>query len=123
MPIRKRVAIVEDDPSVRKALRRLLRAAAFEADAYASAQEFLEDWRSRRPDCIVVDLQMPGMSGLDVMKQIARDKSKVPVIIITGHDEPEMRSRCASAGARAYFCKPVGDQILLDAIARLIEGS
>jgi FixJ family two-component response regulator len=115
------VAIVDDDQSVRKALRRLLRAAGLEADTYASGQEFLKAREVRQPDCLVLDLYMPGMSGLDLMQRIAENKPKLPVIIITGHDEPDMRSRCMSAGARAYLCKPVGGPALLGAISRVLE--
>jgi FixJ family two-component response regulator len=115
------IAIVDDDQSVRKALQRLLRAAGLEADTYASAHEFLEAREVRPPDCLVLDLYMPGTSGLDLMQRIAENQLKLPVIIITGHDEPDMRSRCMSAGARAYLCKPVGGSALLRAISRALE--
>jgi FixJ family two-component response regulator len=115
------VAIVDDDPPVRKALRRLLRAAGLEAVTYASGQEFLYALQLHRPDCLILDLYMPGLSGLDLMQRIAEDQPKLPVIIITGHNEPDMRSRCMSAGARAYLCKPVGGPSLLGEIARVLE--
>ena len=115
------VAIVDDDQPVRKALRRLLRAAGLEAVTYASGQEFLDARQLHRPDCLVLDLYMPGMSGLDLMQRIAEDKPKLPVIIITGHDRPDMRSRCMSAGAKAYLCKPVAGPVLLGAIARVFD--
>src|SRR5262245_53367319 len=80
-----RIAIVDDDRSVRKALFRLLGGAAFEVRTFASAPEFLEEFRLFKPDCIVLDLQMPQMTGLDVQRHMARIGTAIPVIIITGH--------------------------------------
>ena len=99
----------------------MLRAAGLEADIYASGREFLKAREVRPPDCLVLDLYMPDMSGLDLMQRIADHRPKLPVIIITGHDEPDMRSRCMSAGARAYLFKPVGGPALLGTIARVLD--
>lgn len=115
---RLRVVVVDDDESVRKALQRLLRAADLDADTFASGREFLESLASRQPDCLVLDLHMPGMNGLDIQRHLVNDGLQVPVVIITGHDEPETRERCLSSGASAYLCKPLDDQTLLDAIRR-----
>ncbi|HXV25618.1 MAG TPA: response regulator [Alphaproteobacteria bacterium] len=115
-----RVAVVDDDPSVRKALRRLLHALALEVDAYTTGQEFLDSLQLHRPDCLVLDLHMPGMSGLDVMRLVNEKKPKLPVIVITGHDEPDTRLKCMSAGAAAYLPKPVDDWVLLEAITRSV---
>lgn len=115
---RLRIAVVDDDESVRKALKRLLRAANLDATTFASGRDFLNSLAAQLPDCIVLDLHMPGMSGMDVQQQLARDGLRLPTVIITGHDEPETRSRCLSAGAAAYLRKPLDDETLLDAIHR-----
>jgi FixJ family two-component response regulator len=113
-----RVAVIDDDESVRKALRRLLRAANLDADTFASGRDFLDSLAAQLPDCIVLDLHMPGMNGLDVQQQLARDGLKVPIVVITGHDEPQARAQCLSAGAAAFLRKPLDDKALLDAIHR-----
>ena len=115
---RLRVAVVDDDESVRKALRRLLRAANLDADAFASGQDFIDSLAAQVPDCIVLDLHMPGMNGMDVQQQLARSGLQLPIVVITGHDEPLARSQCLSAGAAAYLRKPLDDEALLDAIHR-----
>jgi FixJ family two-component response regulator len=113
---RLRIAIVDDDESVRKALKRLLRAANLDADAFASGREFLDSLAAQLPDCIVLDLHMPGMNGLDIQQQLARGGRQMPIVVITGHDEPLARAQCLSAGAAAYLRKPIDDEALLDAI-------
>ena len=115
---RLRIAVIDDDESVRKALRRLLRAANLDADTFASGRDFLDSLAAQLPDCIVLDLHMPGMNGLDVQQQLARSGLQLPIVIITGHDEPLARAQCLSAGAAAYLRKPLDDEALLDAIHR-----
>jgi FixJ family two-component response regulator len=113
-----RVAVIDDDESVRKALRRLLRAANLDADTFASGRDFIDSLAAQLPDCIVLDLHMPGMNGLDVQQQLARSGLQLPIVVITGHDEPLARSQCLSAAAAAYLRKPLDDEALLDAIHR-----
>jgi FixJ family two-component response regulator len=115
---RLRVAVIDDDESVRKALKRLLRAVNLDADAFASGREFLDSMASHVPDCVVLDLHMPGMSGLDVQGQLARKDLQIPIVVITGHDEPQARAQCLAAGAAAYLRKPLDDEALLAAIER-----
>ena len=115
---RLRIAIVDDDESVRKALKRLLRAANLDADTFASGRDFLVSLAAQVPDCIVLDLHLPGMNGLDIQQQLARGGFQMPIVIITGHDEPLARVQCLSAGGAAYLCKPLDDEALLDAIHR-----
>ena len=115
---RPRVAVVDDDLSVRKALERLLRAAGFDAATFASVHEFFYSLEEQRPDCVVLDLHTPGMNGLEVQRCIEQAGVQVPVIVITGHDEPETRAQCLSAGATDYLCKPFNDKELLAAIQR-----
>ena len=117
------VAIVDDEESVRTSLRRLLRASQLDAVVFASGQEFLDSLPTRQPDCLVLDLQMPGLTGLDVQRILAGARVSFPTIIITAHDEPETRARCMAAGAAAYLCKPLHDEMLLDAIAAAVSGS
>jgi FixJ family two-component response regulator len=114
------VAVVDDEESIRKSLRRLLMAADLDAMVYASGQEFLDALRERQPDCLVLDLQMPGLTGLEVQRALTAAGVRFPTIIITAHDEPEARARCMSAGVAAYLCKPLHDEMLLDAIANVM---
>ena len=119
---RPRVAVVDDDESVRKALQRLLRASDFDADTYASAQDFLASLPHASPlDCLVLDLQMPGTSGLDLQRQLVRARRQLPVVVITGYDEPGMQARCLAAGAQAYLRKPLEAGTLLAAIEAAID--
>jgi FixJ family two-component response regulator len=119
---RNRIAVVDDDESVRKALQRLLRASDLDADTFASAQDFLASLpHAPPPDCLVLDLQMPETSGLDLQRQLARAGPQLPVVVITGHDEPGMQARCLAAGASAYLRKPLEAGTLLAAIEAAIE--
>jgi len=119
-PGRALVAVVDDEESIRKSLRRLLMAADLDALVYASGQEFLDALRERQPDCLVLDLQMPGLTGLEVQRALMAAGVRFPTIIITAHDEPEARARCMTAGVAAYLCKPLHDEMLLDAIANVM---
>ena len=115
------VAIVDDEEPIRKALRRLLRASGIEAESYASGQEFLDAAAAQRPDCLVLDLHMPGMSGLQLLRTLQSGKQRVPTVMITAHDEPETREQCMAAGACAYLRKPLEDRLLLNAISAAIR--
>ncbi len=117
------IAVVDDEESVRKSLQRLLRASQHDAAVFASGQEFLDSLQTRQPDCLVLDLQMPGLTGLDVQRILTGAGARFPTIIITAHDEPETRARCMAAGAAAYLCKPLHDEMLLDTIATVIGES
>lgn len=122
MSARHRVAVVDDDHSVRKALCRLLRSVGIDADAYSSGKELIEALRSSLPDCLVVDLRMPDMNGLELQRYLTEKGFRVPVVMITGHDEPGMQLQCISAGASRYLRKPLDERALLEAInAAVIE--
>jgi FixJ family two-component response regulator len=114
------VAIVDDEASVRKALRRLLAASDMECTLFASGRDFLDSLGRRLPDCALLDLRMSGLSGLDVQRELAAAGWKVPVIIITAHDEPARRAQCLSAGAVEYLRKPLDDEVLLLAIGKAV---
>lgn len=110
------IAVVDDDPFVLKALERLLGSAGLSVESFASGAEFLRSADEHEPDCVVLDLHMPDMSGFEVQSRLARAHARVPVVVITGHDTPESRSRALGGGAKSYLCKPVDDEALLKAI-------
>jgi FixJ family two-component response regulator len=118
------IGIVDDDPSVLKALARLLGTRALKVRTFQSAREFLASLPHGQPDCLILDLQMPEMTGLELQQDLARKYIRIPTIIITAHDEAGMRERCKSAGAIAYLAKPIQDTSLFAAIeaARRIKG-
>jgi FixJ family two-component response regulator len=117
------VAIVDDEEPVRKALKRLLRAAGLEAEGYASGADFLASADSKHPDCVVLDLHMPGMSGLQVLRQLQALHAPLPIVIITAHDETASREECLAAGAKAYLRKPLDDRLLLNAISAALAAT
>ena len=119
---RVRVAVVDDDPSVRRALQRILKVMDIFVEGYGSGEEFLASLQRQQPDCAVVDLHMPGMSGLEVQEQLNHLEERPPVIIVTGHHEPGMRRRCILAGASGYLRKPIDGDLLRSAIDEAIEG-
>lgn len=119
---RYRVAVVDDDESVRRALQRLLRTADLDADTFGSAHDFLASLpHATLPDCLVLDLQMPGISGLDLQRHVTGAGLRVPIVVITGHDQPGMQARCMAAGAKAYLRKPLEAGTLLAAIEAAID--
>ena len=101
------IAIVDDDPSVLRALRRSLRLRGFEPRTFASAQEFLSSLPSGAPECMILDLQMPGMTGVELLQYLADRGIKIPTIIITAQGDARVRERCESAGAVAFLVKPL----------------
>ena len=111
------VAIVDDDPSVRKALARLLRAFSINPQTYGSAREFLDSLPGGVPECLILDLQMPEMNGLELQGELARVGARIPTIVITAHNEIGYRERCRAAGAASYLIKPLDEGTLLSAIS------
>ena len=118
---RHHIAIIDDDEAVRTALRRLLRCARHKAEAYGSGREFLDDLDQHTPDCLVLDMQMPEMSGLQVQQHLSAIGAGVPVVMITGHDEAGAQEACLAAGASSYLRKPLDRSVLLEAIERAIS--
>ena len=110
------IAVVDDDPSVLKALRRLLRTRAFHPKIFASAQEVLAALAEGIPECLIVDLQMPEMSGLELHQHLTKSGFEIPTIIITAHDDSDVRRRCEAAGTAAYLLKPLQDTAFFAAI-------
>ena len=110
------ISIVDDDPAVLKALTRLLRVHALHAQTYKSAQEFLAALPGGLPECLIVDMQMPEMTGLELHQHLTRRNIRIPTIIITAHCDVGLRERCASAGVIAFLSKPVPEISLFAAI-------
>jgi RNA polymerase sigma factor (sigma-70 family) len=115
------VFVVDDDVEVRNALKLLLESVGLPVICYASAHEYLEAFDESLPGCLVVDIRMPGMSGLDMQEKLADYKIHPPVIIITGHGDVPMAVRAVQSGAVDFIEKPFRDQILLDSVHRAIE--
>jgi FixJ family two-component response regulator len=118
---RPRVAVVDDEESVRRALARLLRASHLEVELFASGEAFLSSLQHRQPDCLVLDLQMTGLTGRDVQRELNSLRQDVPVIIITAHDESTMREQCIAEGVAAYLRKPLRGDVLLHSIETAVR--
>jgi FixJ family two-component response regulator len=115
------VLVLDDDASVRRALARLIRSAGFEARTFASASDFLENGLLTQPACLVVDVRMPGQSGLDLQETLSAAGWDVPIIFITGHGDVSTSVRAMRSGAINFLEKPVDDQALLDAIREAMD--
>jgi len=116
------VGLVDDEAPVRKALGRLLRAFGYEVETFSSGREFLDALAERQPDCTVVDLHLPGLSGLEIQQHLAQERINLPCIIITGKDEPGIGEHALASGAAAYLKKPLDAQSLLAAIESAVGG-
>jgi FixJ family two-component response regulator len=114
------IAIVDDDPSVRRALNRLVRSAGYAVQTFASAHEFLDSLPGHRVDCLVLDIHLNGISGFDLQERLAADQVGVPVVFISAHDDAPTRERIERSGAAGHLWKPVDEQALLGAIRRAI---
>jgi FixJ family two-component response regulator len=114
--LRPLVALVDDEESVRRALARMLSASQFDVDVFATGQEFLDSLRTRLPDCVVLDYQMPGLTGRDVQRQLSLGQIRLPIIVVTAHDQPALREQCLADGAVAYLSKPLQRERLVGLI-------
>jgi FixJ family two-component response regulator len=110
------VAIVDDDLPVRKALARLLNARSYRTETFESAREFIKSLKFSVPECLIIDVQMPEMTGIELQTYLSRSGLKIPTVIITAHDEPGVREQCYAAGAAAYLLKPLRENGLITAI-------
>src|SRR6266436_986517 len=117
------VFVVDDDVSVRESLELLIRCAGWQAETFASAQEFLSRPRVLAPSCLVLDVGLPDLNGLDLQKRVAVDRTDMPIIFITGHGDVPMTVQAMKAGAVEFLTKPFGDEVLLGAIRNAIERS
>src|SRR5271165_7546121 len=117
------VFVVDDDVSVRESLESLVRCAGWKPETFASAQEFLSRPRVFAPSCLVLDVSLPGLNGLDLQQRVAADRSDLPIIFITGYGDVPMTVRAMKAGAVEFLTKPFSDDVLLHAIRHALERS
>src|SRR5262244_2237424 len=115
------VFVVDDDAAVREALQSLLRSVGLRVTTFASAREFLTSQHPEAPACLVLDVRLPGLSGLDLQRELAAAEIDLPIIFITGHGDIPMTVRAMKAGAVEFLTKPFRDQDLLDAIAQALD--
>jgi FixJ family two-component response regulator len=119
---RKVVAIVDDDESVREALEALVKTAGFDALAFASAEGFLDSGQQGNIGCLISDIRMPGMSGLELQARLNEDGYKIPIIFITAHGEEKVRMQALRAGTVEFLIKPFDNEAMLETIASALEG-
>ena len=116
-----RVAVVDDDESFARAIGRLLRAAGFEVFVYSAGESFLHEFTCRSFDCLVLDIQLGGMSGLDLGRRLVESGSKIPFIFVTALEEAGPGQTARQIGCSAYFPKPVSGRLLVAAIRRAVD--
>ena len=115
------VAIVDDDESVRTALLALMKEAGYRARAFASAEDFLDSGQQGEAGCLVTDIRMPGMSGLDLQEKLNEENFRIPTIFITAHGDAKMRMQALRSGAVEFLAKPFDDEALLKTIRAAME--
>src|SRR5262245_38229701 len=115
------VFVVDDDAAFRDSLNNLLRSIGVRVETFASAREFLSSQRRNTPACVVLDVRMPGLSGLDLQKRMADAEIAIPIVFVTGHGDIPMSVQAMKAGAVEFLTKPFRDQELLDAVQRALE--
>jgi FixJ family two-component response regulator len=118
----KYLALVDDEAPVRQALGRLLRLAGYEVLGFATGQEFLDSLHARLPDCVLLDIHMPGLSGLQVRDELKSAKFDLPIVFITASDDAELADQALCGGAKALLRKPFPRQVLLDAVDAALLG-
>jgi FixJ family two-component response regulator len=117
----KLVAIVDDDELIRNALDGLLKAAGFPAVAFASAEDFLNSGQQEHAACVIADIRMPGMSGLDLQSRLNAGHYRIPIIFITAQGDEKMRLQALRAGAVEFLTKPFDDEVLLDSVRAALD--
>jgi FixJ family two-component response regulator len=117
------VFVVDDDVSVRESLESLIRCEGWQPETFASAQEFLDHPRVHIPNCLVLDVSLPGLTGLDLQRLVAGERTDMPIIFITGHGDVPMTVQAMKAGAVEFLTKPFNDDVLLTAIRAALERS
>jgi FixJ family two-component response regulator len=116
------VAVVEDDESFRAALQRLLKSGGFSVRSFGSAEEFLNSGQRQKTGCLIADIRMPGMSGLDLQATLNADHCPIPTIFITAHGDETMRLQAMRGGAVKFLAKPFDDAILLEGVRAALQG-
>lgn len=117
------VLVVDDDPAMRDSIAFLVSSVGYDCRSFTSAEEFLRDWQDDRPACLLVDIRMSGMSGLDLQNRLTQAKSSLGVIFVTGHGDVPMAVRAMRSGAIDFLQKPFNDQLLLERIREAIDVS
>ena len=117
----KMVAIVDDDELMRGALQGMLKSVGFPSQAFASAEEFLESGLQQQTGCLIADIRMPGMSGLELQARLNAEHCRIPTIFITAHGDTKMRMQALRAGAVEFLAKPFDDEMLLDSVRAALE--
>jgi FixJ family two-component response regulator len=115
------IAVVDDDDSVRTAIQGLLKSVGLSARAYASGEEFLDSGLQHQSACLIADIRMPGMSGLELQARLNAESCLIPTIFITAHGDQEMRLQAMRAGAVEFLSKPFDDEILIDSVRAALE--
>jgi len=115
------VVIVDDDESIRSALQGLMKAVGLPAQAFASAEEFLESGEQQETGCLIADIRMPGMSGLELQARLNADDCRIPIIFITAHGDEKMRLQALRAGAVEFVAKPFDDEGLVVSVRAALE--
>jgi FixJ family two-component response regulator len=115
------VFVVDDDASIREALKNLFRSVGLDVETFGAAQEFLSGRRSESPGCLVLDVRLPGLSGLDLQRQLMDADIEIPIVFITGHGDIQMSVSAMKAGAVEFLTKPFRDQDLLDAVQQAVD--
>ena len=116
------VAVVDDDDSVRTAIQGLLKSVGLSARAYASAEEFLHSGHQHQSACLIADIRMPGMSGLELQARLNTECCQIPTIFITAHGDQELRLQAMRAGAVEFLSKPFDDELLIESVRAALEG-
>jgi FixJ family two-component response regulator len=119
-PTRRSICVVDDDESVRKALGRLLRSLRMDAETFATAEEYLQRAAALPPDCLILDVHLPGLSGLELQKRLTAGGCDIPVVFITAFADDTAREQALRAGALAFLQKPFEEQLLLDAVNQAV---
>jgi len=117
----KLIAILDDDESMRSALQGLLKSVGISAQAFSSAEEFLGSGQQYKTACLIADIRMPGMSGLELQAQLNAERCKIPTIFITAHGDTKMRMQALRAGAVEFLLKPFDDEVLLESVRAALE--
>ena len=115
------VAILDDDELMRGALQGLLKAVGLPAQAFASAEEFLKSDERQQIACLIADIRMPGMSGLELQAELNNERCRIPIIFITAHGDEKMRMQALRAGAVEFLAKPFDDEVLLESVRAALE--
>jgi FixJ family two-component response regulator len=115
------VAIVDDDEAMLDALKGLLKEAGFPARAFASAEEFLDSAEHQHTGCLIADIRMPGMSGLDLQTRLKADNIDIPIIFITAHGDEHLRMQALRSGAVEFLAKPFDDEVLLESVRAALD--